>query len=144
MTTVHAENKAVEVDFVVGAVLGSGGFGLVKDGVSGRRELSKLPCCTVLLYIVTDGANPPGTGFSFLGGNITHFSTTGRAGTKGLDEIFPTGFILGACTGTYPSHCGKKRTRKSNQPKGGGVAVLYVPYSIIDKDRSYRKEQARS
>lgn len=33
-TTVHTKNKPVDVDFVVGAVLGTGGFGLVKDGVS--------------------------------------------------------------------------------------------------------------
>lgn len=44
-TTVRTENKPVDVDFVVGSVLGTGGFGLVKDGVSLRPKLSKLPCC---------------------------------------------------------------------------------------------------
>ncbi|CAM9629751.1 unnamed protein product [Pylaiella littoralis] len=46
-TTIHAENKPVDVDFEVGAVLGSGGFGLVKDGMH-RKTLSK--CALKFVY----------------------------------------------------------------------------------------------
>eukprot|EP00903_Cladosiphon_okamuranus_P006730 g6566.t2 len=37
-TTVHAINEAVDVDYEVGAVLGRGGFGLVKNGVHRKTK----------------------------------------------------------------------------------------------------------
>lgn len=41
---VCATEKAVDMDYVVGAVLGKGGFGLVKEGVSGTEDIE------VMLY----------------------------------------------------------------------------------------------
>eukprot|EP00752_Nemacystus_decipiens_P009559 g8539.t1 len=37
-TTVHAINEAVDVDYEIGAVLGRGGFGLVKSGVNRKTQ----------------------------------------------------------------------------------------------------------
>lgn len=122
-TTVHAENKPVEVDFVVGAVLGNGGFGLVMDGVREWRELSKLPFCMVYGNDSSDPHPNDLLWFIFLS---TLFLDNWRGGGAHTHHMIHNSTVnifqqptFGTCT--CPS---QRKYFRQTQPRRGGVSLF--------------------